>query len=300
MELNIFMRELETALIERGISGETAKKHVSNLRRSFTDDDLAEIESLHSADAVGELADSIALVLTKNSRNAVAREAQASQSPQKPRPNTNANATLSPNNPDTPPPVKRAQAPVPAPQKPRPASVPKPASQKNVQASPQPPIQRKLNIPDEEDFYDDFSQDGETSARGMIIFWVGLFLTLPITLGLGAALFGAFAALFLTLAALVVAIIAVLVVVAACGAGVSLVGIIFGVTQLFSFVAAGIYEIGLGIMVAGAVLFVSVLLYNIAIRLLPWIISLLGTFLGWTCGKLKNLFFVVRRECYKL
>ena len=79
-----------------------------------------------------------------------------------------------------------------------------------------------------------------------------------------------------------------------------LVGIIFGVTQLFSFVAAGIYEIGLGVMVAGIVLFVSILLYNIAIRFLPWLISLLGNFLGWICGKIKTLFFVVRRECYKL
>ena len=45
MELNIFMRELESALVERGIPGETAKKHVSNLRRTFTSDDLSEIEA---------------------------------------------------------------------------------------------------------------------------------------------------------------------------------------------------------------------------------------------------------------
>ena len=56
----------------------------------------------------------------------------------------------------------------------------------------------------------------------------------------------------------------------------------------------------LGIMVAGAVLFVSILLYNIAIRFLPWLIGRLGNLLGWICGKIKTLFYVVRRECYKL
>ncbi len=296
MELNIFMRELETALVERGISGETAKKHVSNLRRSFTDDDLAEIESLHSVSAVNELADSIALVLSKNTRGAVANAGNpVPPSPQKSRPNT----TQTPSTGTPQPPVRRAQASVPAQQA---APRPKPVQAQPVpQPKPQPkPVQRRIDIPEEDDYYDYSPETGEASARGMILFWVGLFLTLPVTLALGAVLFGAFAALFVGLAALIVAIIAVLIAVAACGAGVSLVGIIFGVTQLFSFVAAGIYEIGLGIMVAGAVLFVSVLLYNIAIRLLPWIISLLGTFLGWTCGKLKNLFYVVRRECYKL
>ena len=63
---------------------------------------------------------------------------------------------------------------------------------------------------------------------------------------------------------------------------------------------AGIYEIGLGVMVAGLVLFVSVLLYNFAIRFLPWVISKLGTFLRYLCGKLKDLFLYVRRECYQL
>ena len=41
-------------------------------------------------------------------------------------------------------------------------------------------------------------------------------------------------------------------------------------------------------------------LYNIAIRFLPWLISHLGNLLGWICGKINTLFYVVRRECYKL
>lgn len=164
----------------------------------------------------------------------------------------------------------------------------------------QQPPRRKLELPEEDDEYYSYEPGSDVTTRGMLTFWTGLFLTLPITLALAVVLFGAFGALFAGLAGLIVGLIVVLIAVAACGAGVSLVGIVFGITQLFSFLSAGIYEIGLGIMVAGAVLLVSILLYNIAIRFLPWVIARLADLLGFVCGKLKNLFFVVRRECYKL
>ncbi len=298
MELNIFMRELESALIERGIASETAKKHVSNLRRTFTSDDLSEIEAIQSGNEIEQLADSISPILTKNTRNADERQSpqvpQAesinlpSPKPAAPRPQNASGISQKP--------VPARSAPAAVPAQVRPASKAQPYRQEPV---PQKPM-RKIDLPDEDDDYYAYSPGEDATTRGMILFWVGLFLTLPLTIGLAAALFGAFAALFVGIAALIVALIAVLIAVAACGAGVSLVGIIFGVTQLFSFVAAGIYEIGLGIMVAGIALFASILIYNIAIRLLPWIISLLGNLLGWICGKCKSLFFVVRRECYKL
>ena len=52
--------------------------------------------------------------------------------------------------------------------------------------------------------------------------------------------------------------------------------------------------------VAFQLLFLSVLLYNFAIRFLPWVIGKLGTFLSFLCGKAKDLFLYVRRECYQL
>ena len=282
MELNIFMRELESALIERGISGETAKKHVSNLRRTFTSDDLSEIEAIQSGSEIEQLADSISLILQRSTRSAV-QQSQAdditpSPQPQKP----------------------RSAAPSDRAVQQRPVSRPAPAVPPQEAPAPKPKRQQ-IEIPDDDDDeYYTYAPGKDVTTRGMLLFWVGLFLTLPLTLGLAAVLFGAFAVLFVGLAALIVGLIAALIVVAACGAGVSLVGIIFGITQLFTFLAAGIYEIGLGVMVAGIVLFVSILLYNIAIRFLPWLISVLGNFLGWICGKIKTLFFVVRRECYKL
>ena len=292
MELNIFMRELESALIERGISGETAKKHVSNLRRTFTSDDLSEIEAIQSGSEIEQLADSISLILQRSTRSAV-QQSQADDITPSPQPQKPAAPKQPQQNPRSAAPSDRAV-------QQRPVSRHAPAVPPQEAPAPKPKRQQ-IEIPDDDDDeYYTYAPGKDVTTRGMLLFWVGLFLTLPLTLGLAAVLFGAFAVLFVGLAALIVGLIAALIVVAACGAGVSLVGIIFGITQLFTFLAAGIYEIGLGVMVAGIVLFVSILLYNIAIRFLPWLISVLGNFLGWICGKIKTLFFVVRRECYKL
>lgn len=270
MELNVFMKELQSALVVRGIPDETATKHVSNLRRTFTSDDLSEIDAIQSKDEIEQLADSIAVILKKNRK----------QSTEAKRPVQSA---------DTAPEVKP---------EPRPAPPPKEiiVAPSDYREKKREPVRQKQN----DNPYFEYSPEHEPSTKGMLIFWVGLFLTLPITLSLAAVLFGAFAAVFLALGALIVAGIVCVIAIVAAGAGASLVGIIFGITQLFSFLAAGIYEIGLGVMVAGAVLFVSVLIYNLSIRFLPWVITLVGNLLGYVCGKLKDLYLYARRECYKL
>ena len=65
MELNVFMRELESALVQRGIPNETALRHVSNLKRTFTEDDLSEIEAMRSNEQIDALADSLAVILNR-------------------------------------------------------------------------------------------------------------------------------------------------------------------------------------------------------------------------------------------
>lgn len=153
------------------------------------------------------------------------------------------------------------------------------------------------NIKDE---YFEFDQGNEKTSKGVAVFWTVLILTLPISLALLAVIFGGFALLFAALFAVIVALVLLLVAVVAGGAACSLVGIIYGITQLFVFVEAGIYEIGLGIAVAGVALLLAVLLYNVAVRALPWVIRKLGVFFRFVCRKLKSLFLYARRECYKL
>ena len=269
MELNIFMRNLQTALIRRGIPDETALKHVTNLRRTFTAEDLEEIDAIQSPEEIDSLADSIASILKK-------RQPPVQQQPK--------------------------AEPQPAPRQPASGraeytfdddlgeSFPEPAPVRKTKSS------RKV----EEDPYFEYSSEAEPTTRGMLIFWIGLLLTLPIWLGLLAVMFVVFIALFVALSALIVVGVAAIIAIVAVGAGIALVGIVFGITQLFSFPAGGIYEIGLGVMIAGAVLFVAVLLYNFSIRLLPWLITQLGVLLKFLCRKLKELFLHIRRECYKL
>ncbi len=284
MELNIFMRELQSALVERGIPEEIASKQVSNFRRSFTDDDLSEIETIQTNDEIEKLADSISAAIVKKMK--AARAAQASASGES-RPPVPAQQSKKPQQPQ-PEPIPEDKP------KPVPKSVPKPAAK----SAPRQDVRDLFD--DDADEYFEYSPESGSTTRGMILFWVGLFVTFPVTVALLAGIFLIFAALFIGLAALVVAGCVLLAGVVAAGAVVSLVGIIFGITQLFSFVAAGIYEIGLGIMVAGAVLFVAVLIYNISVRFFPWLIMQVGTLMGFVFGKLKDLFLLIRRECYKL
>ena len=291
MELNVFKNELESALTSRGFSEEVAREQVAKITRKFTPQDLAEIEAIQSTAEIDQLADGIASILNKRAaQNAqqnqpAAQPQQPAQQTQKPvqqqRPRPAESQRLARETYEQPKPVYREEEPVETPAR----TVDKKAERK-----------RQM----EEDDYFTYSSEAEPTTKGMLIFWLGLFITLPITLGILAVIFGAFAAVFVALAALIVVGIAILVAIVAVGAVISLVAIVFGITQLFSFVAGGIYEIGLGIMVAGIVLFTAILLYNFSLRFLPWLIRQLGTFAAFVARKLKDLFLYVRRECYKL
>lgn len=260
MELNFFMRELEGALIERGIPSDTAKKHVLTLKRTFTTDDLSEIDGIKSSEEVEQLADSIAVILNKH------KKAEHKE------------LSVSVNN---------------VPQQTNPIKSPAPKSEMPKKS------QRDLNNITPDTYYDP-NDNASPSLKGITVFIVGLFLTLPITFSLLAIIFGAFVSVFALLIGLIILGIASLIVVVGAGSGVSLIGIIFGITQLFSFPASGVYEIGLGIIVAGIVLLVSVLIYNLTLRVFPWLIKLVARFLKFVCLKLKDLFFMIRKECYKL
>lgn len=84
------------------------------------------------------------------------------------------------------------------------------------------------------------------------------------------AYFAAWGIVFAAEAALIVGLIVSVVAVAAAGTLASITGIIYGVVKLSSQRGEGIFEIGLGIVVAGATLLAGILIYNAAIRFMPW------------------------------
>ena len=327
MELNVFMRELESALVQRGIPNDTALRHVANLKRTFTSDDLSEIEAIRSPDQIGELADSIASILNRSRAGQIPSQPDYPQSPAE---NAPIETILPAQNEQEAPLVLPVQEIADRPVQDRiqtggasggrqkqagrddayPSDKrygteddyePSPARRPRKAKAAEPSARNARGSVDD---YFEYAPDASPSTKGMILFWVGLFVTMPITLGIAVAVFGVFAVLFVALAALIVASIAVVIALVAGGAVTSLVAVVFGITQLFHIgggtVIAGIYEIGLGVMVAGIVLFLAVLLYNFAIRFLPWLMTKLGHFLGFLCGKAKDLFLYVRRECYQL
>lgn len=155
-------------------------------------------------------------------------------------------------------------------------------------------------VPPHNDDYFEFEHTNKASSRGKTIFWIGLFITLPITLAVLLAVYGAFAAVFALIIGAIIVLVAGMIALIAGGAVCSLVGIIYGITQLFSFVEAGIYEIGLGAIVAGSVLLLSVLIFNLAIRVMPVLITKFAKFVTFVTKKIKDLFYFARRECYQL
>lgn len=132
------------------------------------------------------------------------------------------------------------------------------------------------------------------------LFWVLFILSLPFAAAIGLAVLALFVVAFAVLAALMVAAIAGLAAVAAAGVAFTLVALINGIVQALSTLPVGLYEIGIGITGGAIVLFVSILLYNFAIRLMPFAMKQLARFFGWTVRHLKLLFIYVKGACAKL
>ena len=280
MELDLFLDGLKKSLVNRGIPAETAAKHAAALGRTFTEDDLKEIQSIRSAAEIDEIADSIAAIIYKNkAARPAASSAQPAQNstaaqPVKERPAASSGTGSAPSG----KPVQEAKPPV---------SVPKEEEK---------PVRYAQNS-------DDFFRaptGSDKTTKGVALFWIIFVLALPVTIAVLAAILAAFGVLFLALIVMIIGLVLGMIALVGAGSGVALVGIIYGITQLFSFMAAGIYEIGLGVMIGGGVLLAGVILYNLAIRFLPWVMKWLTVFFVFVFGQLRNLFYLARRECYKL
>ncbi len=127
-------------------------------------------------------------------------------------------------------------------------------------------------------------------------FWIAFALTLPITLLLLLGILGIFIGVWGVLAVMVVGALVLLAGCVALGTVASLIGVIYGVSQLFTSVPIGLYEIGIGVVIAGVTMFAGILIYNLAIRLLPFIIKLVYKLFRFVFAKLKALFDYLRRE----
>lgn len=102
------------------------------------------------------------------------------------------------------------------------------------------------------------------------------------------------------LAASIVGIIAALVAAVALGTTVCVVGIVYGITQLFKYAPIGLYEIGLGLKIGGYLMLAGIVAYNIAVRLLPYLIKKVLELFVYTAHKCVELYFYVKGACANL
>ncbi len=136
--------------------------------------------------------------------------------------------------------------------------------------------------------------DGKTS-------WLFIVLTIilaPIVAVLGVAVFVFFLLLWASIAVLITLILVGLVALAAAGTAISLAGLIFGVIESISgHTAAGMFEIGLALIIAAVIIFFGIWLYNFAIRFLPFIIKKLGNLLVSIFKLFKKAFRRFKELC---
>ncbi len=147
---------------------------------------------------------------------------------------------------------------------------------------------------------DDTESDLKPTAKGQAIFIVGAILTLPITLPLMLMIFLIIGAVFAVVSVLIALLIAALVAIVVAGVVIPLVGIIFGIIKAYTEFTVGLYEIGLGIAIAGVAMFVGILVYNLAVRLLPFVLKKFAVFSKFVLRSIGKLVKRIRKECVTL
>ena len=139
--------------------------------------------------------------------------------------------------------------------------------------------------------------DPETIAKNRRKFWILFILTLPLTAVTLAITGAAFALAFFMIAVVILISVGALVLITALGTVVSVLGLIFGVSQMMANLPVGLYECGIAICVGSIALFCGILVYNFAVRLMPFIAKELLIFMRFVFRKYRELYIYLKREC---
>lgn len=139
--------------------------------------------------------------------------------------------------------------------------------------------------------------DPETLEKNRRKFWLLFALTLPITAIVLAITGAAFALTFFIIAVAILISVGVLILITAGGTVISVLGLIFGVSQMMSNLPVGLYESGIAICVGSIALFVGILVYNFAVRLMPFTAKWLLIFMKFIGRKYRELYIYLKKEC---
>ncbi len=154
------------------------------------------------------------------------------------------------------------------------------------------PLEKKRNI---------FTVTGSDAKTASLIFTILTVLALPLIITAALASVSLLASLYLVLAAVIIGIILAIFVVVCAGSLTSLIALLYGATQVMQTPRyVGIHELGIALIAAGGTLLVSVILYNIAVRLIPWILTKAAVIFKFAVLGVKRLAEKVRKGCEKL
>ena len=279
-----FLTLLYNEMIRLGATADVAEHHTRVINQTFTPEDIARVERITTPEEVTKLAQAIVSIKSKSVEAKKAEDAEE-----------HVDVT---EDPDEEIPIDDTFF----------ADDTDEDSDMKVYAGGFPHLPAAVDV-DEDTLYEEMIRDDEedgfitrVSPRGKQKFWIIFACSLPLILVFLLLYFGTFALLFTALASLIVLLIAGLIGTSAIGAAVSFVCIVYGISQLITVASAapGVYEIGLGITVGGSVMLFGILIYNLAIRVVPKLIRLLGTLFRFCTGKLKVLFQRAKEACYKL
>lgn len=126
-------------------------------------------------------------------------------------------------------------------------------------------------------------------------------LCAPMFLFVVLSILGLSLAIALVMASAILAVVCVIAAIVCGGSILSAVGLIYGLTQIISEPRyVGFHEIGLAMVFAGATILISVLLYNVAVRLIPFIYKLIGKGLKILFKKIRELTVLAWKGCKSL
>ena len=142
--------------------------------------------------------------------------------------------------------------------------------------------------------------DQKTIDKNRKKFWIIFAATSPITTALLAATAAAFALAFFLIAIIILIAVGALVFITAAGTVVSVFGLIFGASQMLNSVPIGLYECGVSVMIAAIAMFVGILVYNFAVRFMPYVAKWLLVFMRYVARKYRELYVYLKKECIGL
>ena len=140
---------------------------------------------------------------------------------------------------------------------------------------------------------------GEATTEGFRRFWILFAVCLPFVILLGLAFLALSAAVIAVLVVGIIALVLALVGEVAVGAAIALVGVIYGISQLFITLPIGLFETGIGVTIIGATIFVGILLYNLAVRFLPFLLRQYIRFMKFLRAYMKDVYYYLKGECYR-